>query len=75
MGLYICWESKVFLLQRTVNTSCASNYTCLFRESVIFLYLEDQSSRKYNKITTMTTKIKIVTTTKPTRVECIQYKD
>lgn len=32
---------KSFLAAETVNTSCASNYTCLFRESGIFLYLED----------------------------------
>lgn len=40
---------KVFLLQRTVNTSCASNYMCLLREGGIFLVLEDYSFRRNKK--------------------------
>lgn len=40
---------KVFLLQRTVNTSCVSNYTCLLGEGGIFLFLDDYSFRRNNK--------------------------
>lgn len=40
---------KVFLLQRTVNTSCVSNYMRLLREGGIFLLLEDHSFRRNNK--------------------------
>lgn len=40
---------KVFFLQRTVNISCVSNYTCLLREGGIFLSLQGYSFRRNNK--------------------------
>lgn len=40
---------QVLLLQRAVNITCASNYTCLLREGGIFLSLQGYSFRRSNK--------------------------
>lgn len=60
---------KVFLLQRTVNTSCVSNYICLLREGGIFLSLQGYSFRRNNK------KRSYDCDTEPTKQDGTEFKD
>lgn len=60
---------KVSLLQRTVNTSCVSNYTCLLREGGIFLSLQGYFFRRDNK------KRSYGCDTEPTKQDYTEFKD
>jgi len=57
---------KVFLLQRTVNTSIVSNYMRLLREGV---FLQEYSFRRNNK------KENYDYGSEPTKQDCIHYND
>lgn len=60
-GAVNLWGDKVLLLQRTVNTTCVSNCTCLLGQGGIFLTLQSfqrrNNERSYDRDTNPTKQV------------------